>query len=96
MTSSSAGEITLLYVRLSEFAVLPIIKFSMRGLNRIRNQKIIKLQISMIVDNDDGCIFVGESIFSIKSPIWTSEEKYNFACSKRVLFKNSILDKKIY
>ncbi len=35
-------------------------------------------QINMIEDNDNGCIYAGESIFSIKPLTWTLSEKYDF------------------
>lgn len=35
-------------------------------------------QINMIEDNSDGCVFAGESIFSIKPLIWPPSEKYDF------------------
>lgn len=35
-------------------------------------------QISMYEENDDNSIFMGESIFSIKQPIWIDADRYDF------------------
>ena len=35
-------------------------------------------EINMVEDNTNGSIYSGESVFSIKPPSWTDDEKYNF------------------